>query len=171
MAISPSKSCFLGFLPTKFPEYPLLTNQGPKTTTVCRPALQAVKGNFGAPSAHGYTFGRGGHERPYRPTVDSPFDVPSFKLRDGISVETFAKPAQLACQRRVVGLCFQGVPDMEYPSVGLEPGDDAVSEGQQPRLHGSGGHTVNTAMKRPRRNFPAGMSNPQDTAPTRRELC
>ena len=99
----------------------LLANGVPKTTTVCWPVYNAVKNIYDDLSARGYTFGRGGHERPYRPTVDSPFDVPSFTMRDGISVETFAKRAQLACQGRVVVFCFHGVPDMEHPSVGLEP--------------------------------------------------
>ena len=36
-------------------------------------------------------------------------------------VETFVKQAQQACHGRVVVFTFHGVPDMEHPSVGLEP--------------------------------------------------
>ena len=53
----------------------LLANGVPKTTTVCWPVYNAVKNIYDDLFARGYTFGRGGHERPYRPTVDSPFDV------------------------------------------------------------------------------------------------
>jgi non-canonical purine NTP pyrophosphatase (RdgB/HAM1 family) len=37
----------------------------------------------------GYTFGRGGHERAYRPAFDHPFDVPSFTIHDRVSYESF----------------------------------------------------------------------------------
>ena len=99
----------------------LYANNGPKMTTVCWP-LYGVDWNICPKlAADGYTFGRGGHERPYRPTVDNPFDVPSFTIRDGPPVESFIKQAQQACQGRVVVYCFHGVPDMEHSAVGLKP--------------------------------------------------
>ncbi|MGA2620972.1 MAG: autotransporter-associated beta strand repeat-containing protein [Thermoguttaceae bacterium] len=99
----------------------LLANHVPKPSTVCWPMYQVSWSICPELTANGYTFGRGGHERPYRPTVDNPFDVPSFTIRDGVPVETFAKQAQHACQGRVVVFTFHGVPDMEHLPVGLEP--------------------------------------------------
>jgi len=99
----------------------LFANNGPRMTTVCWPLYGVVWGICPDLAKNGYTFGRGGHERSYRPTVDNPFDVPSFTIHDRIPVETFIKQAQQACQGRVVVYCFHGVPDMEHSSVGLEP--------------------------------------------------
>ena len=67
----------------------VMANHGPKMTTVCWPIYQVVWPICPELAAHGYTFGRGGHERPYRPTVDNPFDVPSFSITDGTSSENF----------------------------------------------------------------------------------
>ena len=99
----------------------VMANGGPKMTTVCWPIYQVVWPIIPGLIANGYTFGRGGHERPYRPTVDNPFDVPSFSVTDGLSMENFVKKVQQACQGRVVVLTFHGVPDMEHPPVSLEP--------------------------------------------------
>ena len=110
-----------GYEPFLAMEDQVLANGGPRMTTLCWPVYAVNWGDCPKLSEHGYTFGRGGHERTYRPTVDNPFDVPSFTVRDGVSVETFIKQAQQACQGRIVVFCFHGVPDMEHPSVGLEP--------------------------------------------------
>ncbi|MCX6877221.1 MAG: autotransporter-associated beta strand repeat-containing protein [Verrucomicrobia bacterium] len=99
----------------------MLANHVPKPTTVCWPLYQADPASFPDLAKHGYTFGRGGHDRPYRPTVDNPFDVPSFTLRDGVPIETFIKQAQQARQGRVVVFTLHGVPDLEHGAVGLEP--------------------------------------------------
>ena len=99
----------------------LFANGGPKMTTVCWP-LYGVAWNICPDlSKSGYTFGRGGHERPYRPTLDNPFDVPSFTITDNQPIEAFVKKAQQACQGRVVVYCFHGVPDMEHGAVGVAP--------------------------------------------------
>ena len=99
----------------------LFANNGPKMTTVCWP-LYGVGWNICPDLAkRGYTFGRGGHERPYRPTVDNPFDVPSFTITERQPIEEFVKKAQQACQGRVVVYCFHGVPDMEHGAVGVAP--------------------------------------------------
>ena len=99
----------------------LFANGGPWMTTVCWP-LYGVAWNICPDlSKGGYTFGRGGHERPYRPTVDNPFDVPSFTITERQPIEEFAKKARQACQGRVVVYCFHGVPDMEHGAVGVEP--------------------------------------------------
>ena len=99
----------------------LFANNGPKMTTVCWPLYGVVWGICPALSKRGYTFGRGGHERPYRPTIDNPFDVPSFTIKDGVTMEMFVKQARQACQGRVVVYCFHGVPDMEHKGVSLDP--------------------------------------------------
>ena len=99
----------------------VMANGGPRMTTVCWPIYQVVWPIIPGLLQHGYLFGRGGHERPYRPTVDNPFDVPSFSMTDGVSSENFIKAVQQACRGRVVVLTFHGVPDMEHPPVSLEP--------------------------------------------------
>ncbi|MCE9612575.1 MAG: autotransporter-associated beta strand repeat-containing protein [Chthoniobacter sp.] len=99
----------------------LLAHGCPKPTTVCWPVYAAAPTIYPDLAANGYTFGRGGYERPYRPTVDNPFDVPSFTIKDSVNVEAFIKQAQQACQGRIVVYCFHGVPDMEHAGVSLEP--------------------------------------------------
>jgi autotransporter-associated beta strand protein len=99
----------------------VIANQGPKMTTVCWPLYQVVWDIYPSLMTQGYTFGRGGHERPYRPTVDHPFDVPSFSITDGTPIEHFIELVQQACEGRVVVLTFHGVPDMEHPPVSLKP--------------------------------------------------
>ncbi|MEI7902094.1 MAG: autotransporter-associated beta strand repeat-containing protein [bacterium] len=99
----------------------LFANNGPKMTTVCWPLYGVVWKICPDLAKHGYLFGRGGHERPYRPTVDHPFDVSSFTITERLPLEAFVKQAQQACQGRVVVYCFHGVPDMEHSSVGVEP--------------------------------------------------
>ena len=110
-----------GYGPIIAMEDQVLAHGGPRMSTVCWPIYAVNWDDCPKLSAHGYTFGRGGHERPYRPTVDNPFDVPSFTVHDGVSVENFIKQAQLACNGRVVCFCFHGVPDMEHPPVSLKP--------------------------------------------------
>lgn len=92
-----------------------------KCTTLCWPVYAVAHGILETMGEEGYTFGRGGHERPYLPTVDNPFDVPSYTIKNGVTVEMFIKQAQQACQGKVVVFCFHGVPDMEHPGVSLEP--------------------------------------------------
>ena len=99
----------------------LFANNGPRMTTVCWPLYGVVWSICPDLAKRGYTFGRGGHERPYRPTVDNPFDVPSFTITERQPIEEFIKKAQQACQGRVVVYCFHGVPDMEHGAVGVEP--------------------------------------------------
>ena len=93
----------------------------PKPTTVCWPVYAVNWSICPELAKNGYTFGRGGHERPYRPTVDNPFDVPSFTIRDGVSGETFVNQARQACGGKVVVYTFHGVPDMEHSAVSTEP--------------------------------------------------
>jgi len=110
-----------GYEPMLAMEDQVLAHGGPRMTTLCWPIYHVNWNDIPKLSAHGYTFGRGGHERPYRPTVDNPFDVPSFSITDGTPVEKFIRQVQQACHGRVVVLTFHGVPDLEHPPVSLEP--------------------------------------------------
>lgn len=103
----------------------LLAHDCPKTTTVCWPVYQVNISAYPDLAANGYTFGRGGHERPYRPTVDNPFDVPSFTIGDHIGTnltpEYFVNKARQAVGGKIVVFCYHGIPDGEHPGVGLDP--------------------------------------------------
>ena len=100
-----------------------LAAQVAKPVTFCWPVYSVNKRFFATLSGEGYLFARGGHERPYRPTLDGPFDVPSFTVHDK-SLErkdSFAAAAEQATDGRAVVFCFHGVPDLEHPTVGVEP--------------------------------------------------
>ena len=71
----------------------LLANDVPKPTTVAWPVYQANPGTYPALTAHGYTFGRGGHFRAYRPTVDQSL---RYTVRCGAAM---SKPSPSACGR------------------------------------------------------------------------
>ncbi|MDP6636488.1 MAG: autotransporter-associated beta strand repeat-containing protein [Phycisphaerae bacterium] len=99
----------------------LLANNVVKPTTVCWPMYQVNTKTYPDLVANGYIFGRGGYFRPYRPTVDNPFDVPSFGVQGNVSIEKFISYVQQAAGGRIVVLTFHGVPDMEHPQVSLAP--------------------------------------------------
>lgn len=93
----------------------------PRPTTVCWP-LYAAGWSF-CPDLEkmGYTFGRGGYEqRPYLPTMDNPFNVPSYTLNDGVTMEAFVKIVRRAVNGKVIVLTYHGVPDMEHPAVSVK---------------------------------------------------
>ena len=54
------------------------SNNVPKPTTLCWPLYQVNPRLYPELCAHQYTFGRAGGNRPYRPTVDHPLNVPSW---------------------------------------------------------------------------------------------
>ena len=89
-----------------------------KPVTIAWPVFQVNTDTYPELVAAGYTFGRGGHNRPYRPTVDNPFDIPC--LGAG-SVEDFVKSVRQAAGGKIVTLCYHGVPDMEHTAVSLDP--------------------------------------------------
>ena len=99
----------------------LFANHGPKMTTVCWP-LYMVNWNICQDLAkNGYTFGRGGHECPYRPTLDNPFDVPSYTMNEGVTMEAFIKIVRRAVNGKIVVLTYHGVPDGEHQNVSVKP--------------------------------------------------
>ena len=99
------------------------TNHVPKPTTLCWPVYQIQPRLYPDLIKHHYTFGRGGHERAYRPAFDHPFDVPSFTIHDRVSYASFVSSAQQATHGRIVVFTFHGVPEGEHPSVGLKAED------------------------------------------------
>ena len=96
----------------------LLANNVPKPTTVCWPVYDVNWNICPALATKGYLFGRGGHFRAYRPAVDNPFDVPSMWCS---TVKQFVACVRKATGGKIVVITFHGVPDMEHPSVGIEP--------------------------------------------------
>jgi peptidoglycan-N-acetylglucosamine deacetylase len=100
-----------------------LANGIPKPTTFCWPMYNVSKWGYKALSEAGYIFSRGGHERTYRPAMDAPLDVPSFTIHDASlqNPESFADAAKQATAGRFVVYTFHGVPDVEHPTVGVEP--------------------------------------------------
>ncbi len=96
-------------------------NRVPKPVTLCWPVYQVYPSIYQELIANHYTFGRGGHERAYRPAVDHPFDVPSFSLGDGTSMDTFISHVQQATRGRIVVFTIHGVPEGEHMAVSLDP--------------------------------------------------
>ncbi|MEI7901326.1 MAG: autotransporter-associated beta strand repeat-containing protein [bacterium] len=96
----------------------LVANGVPKPTTIAWPVFAVNKDTYPELVAAGYTFGRGGHFRPYRPTVDNPFDIPC--LGAG-TLEDFVKSVRQAAGGKIVTLCYHGVPDIEHAACSLDP--------------------------------------------------
>lgn len=96
----------------------LLAHDVSKPTTIAWPVHAVNKNTFPDLAAHGYIFGRDSHFRPYRPTVDNPFDIPCLGCG---SIEEFVKSVRQATDGKIVVLCYHGVPDMEHPAVSLDP--------------------------------------------------
>lgn len=96
----------------------LLAHKVPKPTTVAWPMYQSKPETYPKLASNGYVFGRGGYFRPYRPTVDNPFDIPSLGSAD---VDEFVKMVRQAAGGRIVVLTYHGVPDIEHPAVSMEP--------------------------------------------------
>jgi autotransporter-associated beta strand protein len=96
----------------------MVANGVPKPTTIAWPVFAVNTGTYPELTKNGYTFGRGGHFRPYRPTVDNPFDIPC--LGAG-TLEEFVKSVRRAVGGRIVTLCYHGVPDIEHAACSLDP--------------------------------------------------
>ena len=96
----------------------LQANGVPKPTTVAWPVFAVNINTYPELAKNGYIFGRGGHNRPYRPTVDNPFDIPC--LGSG-TVEEFVKSVRQATGGKIVVIIYHGVPDIEHAAVSLDP--------------------------------------------------
>ncbi len=106
----------------------LMANGVPKPVTIAWPVYASNPATYPDLSTNGYTFGRGGYKRPYRPTVDNPFDIPGMEPR---TVEDFVKTVRQAAGGRVVVLTYHGIPDIEHAAVSLDP---AIFEAQMQYL-------------------------------------
>jgi len=101
-----------------------LTNKIAKPTTFCWPFCDVERDKLPILIQRGYLFARGGHNRPYKPTVDNPFDTPSFSMSDSDAKknkDVFYNAVKQATAGQIVILLFHGVPDLEHPTVGTEP--------------------------------------------------
>ena len=96
----------------------LQANGVPKCTTVAWPVFAVNTNTYPELAKNGYVFGRGGHNRPYRPTVDNPFDIPC--LGAG-TMEEFVKSVRQASDGKIVVIIYHGVPDMEHTACSLDP--------------------------------------------------
>ncbi|MEI6176365.1 MAG: autotransporter-associated beta strand repeat-containing protein [Verrucomicrobiota bacterium] len=100
----------------------MISNRIPRSTTFCWPFYAVNTKFYPILESWGYLFARGGHYRTYRPTVDNPFDVPSFAVGGaGMNMEGFISSVQQAVAGRVVVLCFHGTPDMQHAACGTNP--------------------------------------------------
>ncbi|MCF7675254.1 MAG: polysaccharide deacetylase family protein [Akkermansiaceae bacterium] len=93
----------------------------PKPTTLCWPVYAVYEPLYPDLLANHYTFGRAGGDRPYRPSMDHPLNVPSFSLGDGTSMERFISQVQLATRGKIVVFTIHGVPEGEHMAVSLDP--------------------------------------------------
>ena len=102
-------------------EEQLQANKLPKSSTICWPVYHVNTKTFPDLAKHGYLFGRGGHERPYRRAVDHPLDVPSFTITKRHTVTHVVQRVRQATPGRIVVRTFHGVPDEEHPPVSVQP--------------------------------------------------
>lgn len=99
-----------------------IANRIPKPTTLAWPFYVVNTKFYPLLQSWGYLFARGGHYRTYRPTVDNPFDVPSFAVGGiGMTMEGFISSVQQAVAGRVVVLTYHGTPDYEHAACGNDP--------------------------------------------------
>ncbi|MCX6877433.1 MAG: autotransporter-associated beta strand repeat-containing protein [Verrucomicrobia bacterium] len=96
----------------------LLSNHVPKPTTITWPLGGAAMTDVPALVSSGYLFARGGYSRPYRPTVDNGFDIPSVGLSN---MPDFVKMVRQAAGGRIIVIMYHGVPDMEHPPCSVDP--------------------------------------------------
>ena len=97
------------------------SNHVPKPTTLCWPVYAVYPYEYPELIAHQYTFGRAGGNRPYRPTLDHPLNVPSWGIQDNVSLETFISYVQQASGGQIAVFTFHGVPEGEHMAVSLAP--------------------------------------------------
>ena len=102
-------------------ETQFLANSVPKPSTLCWPVYAVYDYLYPDLIANGYTFGRAGGDRPYRPSMDHPLDVPSFSLSDRTGMDEFTSHAQLATGGKIVVFTIHGVPEGEHMAVSLDP--------------------------------------------------
>lgn len=100
-----------------------LANQIARPTTFCWPIYTTSKAFSNMLDERGYLFARSGgrNDRPYRPTLENPFETPSFTMVASTPLETFTSAAKRATRGRIPIYTFHGVPDIEHPGISVEP--------------------------------------------------
>lgn len=68
----------------------------------------------------GYLCSRSGNDRPYRPTEDSIWSIPSFGITDKTEA-LFDQALSLAVKGEIVIFTFHGVPDFNHPACTTSP--------------------------------------------------
>jgi hypothetical protein len=100
-----------------------LANQIARPTTFCWPIYSTSRAFSMLLVERGYLFARSGgrNDRPYRPTLENPFETPSFTMVANTPQETFTSAAQRATRGRIPIFTFHGVPDIEHPGISVDP--------------------------------------------------
>jgi len=109
---------FSGFGAMMGMEDELLAHNVPRPKTIAWPLGGAAMTDVPALVSNGYLFARGGYSRPYRPTVDNGFDIPSAGL---YNMPDFVKMVRQAVGGKIVVIMYHGVPDMEHPPCSIDP--------------------------------------------------
>lgn len=87
----------------------LVANGVSKPTTIAWPVFAVNTRTYSDLVKNGYIFGRGGHFRPYRPTVDNPFDIPCLGAS---TVVEFIVSVRQATAGKISVITYHGVPDI-----------------------------------------------------------
>ncbi|MCF7731380.1 MAG: hypothetical protein K9N23_06825 [Akkermansiaceae bacterium] len=95
----------------------LAANHVPKPTTIAWALGSVNVDGYPGLVEHGYNFARGSYNRPYRPKVDHPFDIPSMA---SYNLPDFVKMVRQAVSGRIVVICYDDVPDMKHPPCSVE---------------------------------------------------
>ena len=92
----------------------------PRPTTFCYPGYATSAAALPVLAARGYTFGRAGFERVYRPDRDDPLLMPGFNAH-GDKQDAFQKAVAQAKDGQIVVLIYHGVPEYTHPWVNTPP--------------------------------------------------
>jgi len=92
----------------------------PKPVTFCYPGCGVAPAALPILKETGYQFARIGSDLPYRPAIDDPLLVPSFRC-DGESAEPFYRAVEQAKDGNIAVLMFHGTPEFTHPWVNTDP--------------------------------------------------
>lgn len=92
----------------------------PTPTTFAYPGYDTHVKAVSVFKAQSFTTARTGWDRPYLPTKDHPFYIPSYTIKDA-DTSLFYKATQQANNGNIIVLTFHGVPDYAHDWVSLNP--------------------------------------------------